>query len=87
MTKDLLADWATGWCCWLIGQTGLAAGRKVARVKITNWLRGTLRAGRAGEWCGARAAPGCRTDPLENLANCRTSAAGWGMIGVRAPDV
>jgi hypothetical protein len=24
---------------------------------------------------------------LENLANIRTSAAGWGMIGMRAPDV
>jgi len=30
---------------------------------------------------------GCRTDLPENLANCRTSAAGWGMIGVRLLDV
>jgi len=30
---------------------------------------------------------GARQAGLENLANLRTSAAGWGMIGMRAPDV
>src|SRR5215470_163824 len=59
---------------------------KRSRAKITDRLRGTLRRGHAGQWSGGGAAAGCHMGPWE-LANGRTSVAGWGMIGEKAPDV
>ena len=55
----------TAWWCWLIGQPRLAAGRRVARVKITNWLGVPCKRAAQENGRGMGATPGCRNDPGE----------------------
>src|SRR5215475_12496938 len=78
-----LPDWSNRMVGMADWPGGFWAETKGGPAKITDWRRGSRRAGRAGRMVRCESRRGCCAGLPENLANCRTSAAGWGMIGMR----